>query len=264
MTRIESPSSINTYKQCPRKYYHNYIEEIKTLPNIYLIRGNILHSVLEYFYQISPDNISEENYEYEFAIIAHEYFKKEWEKKLEDLEKLNLGAPRLAFFKKESIDMLNNWIKKFLKKLKQEIKNQKDFKQAFNIIKPETEVYFKSEKHMLQGYIDAVHKIEDEIHLIDYKTSARDQLRPEYKLQLAIYSLLYYEQHQKLPTKVGIDFLRHGDTLLDVDMELVEFAKKEAEMIQQNTKTKEKEDYPKQTSRLCFWCDYQEFCEKSE
>ena len=53
---MQSPSSINTYKQCPRKHFYQYILNLPTKPSIYLIRGSIVHEVLEKFFDIKRQN----------------------------------------------------------------------------------------------------------------------------------------------------------------------------------------------------------------
>lgn len=267
MVRVESASSINTYKQCPRKYYYQYIEELEVLPNIYCIRGNAIHSTLEEFFNLDTSILSNTNYEFELAIIAHEIFKKQWRKKKKELRDLKLSKPKLEFFKKESQDMLNKWLRKFFKKLKKEqalnkkkeVKN-KTFRESFEKLRPETEIYLESSKYNVRGYIDALHKIENEIILIDYKTSSKDKMTDQYKLQLAIYSLLYYDKFGELPNKVGLDLLRHGERIIDVDDELIEMAKKETLAMKERTKSKNKEDYPVSRSRLCDWCDFKDIC----
>lgn len=263
MARTESASSINTYKQCPRKYYYQYIKKLEVLPNIYCLRGNAIHSTLEEFFNIDTSILSKENYEFELAIIAHDRFKKEWDKREKDIANLNLSKAKLEFFKKESQDMLNKWLKRFFKKLKKEVRDS-SFEEAFDKLKPETELYLESEKYKLRGYIDALHKAEEEIRLMDYKTSSRDQMTEGYKLQLAIYSLLYYDKFGKVPDKVGLDLLRHGERIIDVDENLLEMAKKEALAMAERTKSDEIADYPKKKSRLCDWCDFQDVCMDSE
>ena len=64
--RVESPSSINTFKQCKRKYYYQYIEKLPTLPNIHQVRGNIAHSVLEDFFDTEISEFTTENYKLKF------------------------------------------------------------------------------------------------------------------------------------------------------------------------------------------------------
>jgi ATP-dependent helicase/DNAse subunit B len=68
--RVQSPSSINTYNQCPRKYYYQYILKLPTRPSIHLVRGNIAHSVLEDFFSITHltlESVMEEGFE-QFAL----------------------------------------------------------------------------------------------------------------------------------------------------------------------------------------------------
>ena len=74
--------------------------------------------------------------------------------------------------------------------------------QSKNKLKPKTEVFFISEKHNVRGYIDAIHEDENgEVIIIDYKTSKRDHLSDEYKLQLAIYALMVGEKQGRLQNK---------------------------------------------------------------
>ena len=261
MVRLESASSINTYKQCPRKYYYNYIEKIKSLPNIYCLRGNALHSTLEEFFNLDISILSEGSYEIELTIISHEVFRKEWENRIEEINNIGLEPAKLAFFKKESEDMLNTWLKAFFKKLGIEMK-ERSFKDAFERLRPQTELYFESQKYQVRGYIDAIHEIEGQITLMDYKTSKKDSMTEEYKLQLGIYSLLYYEKFGKVPDRVGLDLLRHGERIIDVDDALVERAKKETLAMVERTSSDDKETYPMQESRLCYWCDFKKFCNK--
>ncbi|MBW2985642.1 PD-(D/E)XK nuclease family protein [Candidatus Woesearchaeota archaeon] len=255
MTRIQSPSSINTYNQCPRKYYYHYIEKLETKPSIHLIRGNIMHSVLEDFFKVDSKNLSKDHYDFELRTIAHELLRKWWNEKKGKLDSLELGNAKLEFYLRESRNMLDNWLNLFLDKLKKE-----GGLVGFKKLTPETEVYFESTEHMVRGYVDAIHIIDGKINIIDYKTSKSDELRDEYKLQLAIYALMYHEKHGKMPHKVGVDFLRHGEKFIDVNQALLDLAKKETALIQENTKSIEKEDYKLNPSRLCNWCDFYGLC----
>ena len=48
--RTLSPTSINTYLRCPRKFYLKYIEGRKEMPSIHLFRGKAVHKTfLEYW-----------------------------------------------------------------------------------------------------------------------------------------------------------------------------------------------------------------------
>ena len=71
----------------------------------------------------------------------------------------------------------------------------------------------------MQGFIDAIHHLEDEVQIIDYKTNSSLEVKDSIRLQLAIYSLLYFEKHGKMPSKARIFFLRHKLKLVPVDQE---------------------------------------------
>ena len=49
-----SHSSLNTYRQCPRKWYYRYIEGLKEAPGKAAERGLVLHSRLEEFFLGAP------------------------------------------------------------------------------------------------------------------------------------------------------------------------------------------------------------------
>ena len=59
--RVQSPSSINLFKQCNRKYYYVYLKGFQTLPSVHTIRGTIAHTVLEKFFDVDIDGITKEN-----------------------------------------------------------------------------------------------------------------------------------------------------------------------------------------------------------
>ncbi len=262
--RIQSPSSINTFKQCPRKYYYQYIEKLPGVESIHLIRGKIVHEVLEDFFKLDITSIGGEHKEFELNILLQSMFKEKWANSRDKLLNLDLGQKKLEFYYNESQEMITSWFDSLLNRIQLKQNDHLTFDEAFNLLKPETEVYFKSQEHMVQGFIDAIHNVNGEISVMDYKTSKKDNISNEYRLQLAIYALLYFEKHGKHPDLVGIDFLKHGPKYLKVDEELVELARQECSLIQENTKSEDIQDYPMKTSPLCKWstgqCDFYDIC----
>ena len=258
--RIQSPSSINTYKQCPRRYFYNYILKIQQkIPSIHLQRGKIAHSALEDFFKVNIATISKNHYSFELKIILENLFKQKWAAGKDELKKIDMTKDQLEFYYEETLQMVNNWFNNFLQKLEPRVPEY-GLEEAFQMVKPMTEVYFISEKHQVRGFIDAVHKIDGKISLIDYKTSKREKITEEYKLQLAIYALLYEEKHGRKPDEVGVDFLRHKSHYLNVDQQLVDFAKQECKLIQEKTLSEDIEDYPKNKGPLCNYCDFYDVC----
>lgn len=268
--RVESPSSINTFKQCPRKYYYQYIAKLPTLPNIHQIRGNIAHSTLENFYNIDVSSYTEGDYSHKFRLAIQTLFMHYWNQYQPKLKDLALNSDQERFYFEETMLMLMNWTNHFVQDMNLLVQEKNlPLSEAFLQLTPVREQQFKSDHYSVQGFVDAIHQIEDEIHIIDYKTNASFEFKNEIKLQLAIYSLLYFERHGKMPSKVGIFFLRHKLKMMDVDEQLLDLAKKEIELIHTHTsKTENIDDYPRCTGPLCKWssgkCDFFETCKPFE
>ncbi len=259
--RVQSPSSIKTYKQCPRKYYYSYILKLPTKANIHTVRGNIAHSVLEHFFDIDTGMIDMSNYETHLKIIMQQLLLKEWQNYKEELDKLELSPENNMHYFEETMMMLFNWSDLFSKKI---ARKTGTFQERFKLLTPERELQYISETHSVQGYIDAIEKDENgDIRLMDYKTSKNEDVN-EHLLQLGIYSLLYLEKHGVMPKQVGVYFLKGKESILEVDNELIEKAKKEIAHIHEMTITDNVNNYPKSPGPLCKWstgkCDHYDVC----
>lgn len=263
-SRIQSPSSILTYKHCPRKYYYNYIEGLPTLPSIHLIRGKIAHAVLENFFKLNITKIPPQNAEFVLKIFIQDMFKQEWTKAGNELNSLNMDSTLLDYYFYETKDMLQRWYANFMQNMGTEMQRF-SFSDAFNRLTPKTEVQYSSPSYGVQGFIDAIHHTDEGAIVLDYKTSKEKKFTDAYKLQLALYCLMYEERHNTLPVKAGIYFLKHGEQLMqNVDQSWVDLAKLEAELIHVNTLTTDIADYPKKPGPLCKWktgqCDFYDNC----
>ena len=264
MTRLESPSSINMYKQCPRKYYYAYIEKLPGKENIYTIRGGVVHKTIEEFFKTNPELLNEENYEILLKVVIMNLFNSLWRENLAKINQvLNHNVVIAEHYHYESMGMVNNWLNVFIARLKNEM-SDKDVKDAFLALKPLTEQKLVAESFNVQGYIDAVYEKNEKV-LIDYKTSRKNEISEEYKLQLGIYALLYRENKKSLPDKVGIMFLADGkESFIDVDDSLIGLAESECREMGERTKTGDKADYCRKPGRLCKYasgeCDFYDVC----
>lgn len=268
--RVESPSSINTFKHCHRKYYYQYIEKLPTLPNIHQIRGNIAHSTLENFYDINVSLWTPENVAQKVQSAIQTLFFHFWQQYKPKLEGLQLSKDQERFYFEETMLMLMNWANHFIEDVRAAIQEKKiSVQEAVQLLTPLREQKFVSDHYSIQGFVDAIHQLDDEVHLIDYKTNASLELKDEQKLQLAIYCLLYSEKYGKTPAKAGIFFLRHKLKMIDVDAELLELAKREIKVLHTHTSACEHiDDYPQHVGPLCKWgsgqCDFFEACKPFE
>lgn len=260
--RIQSPSSIKTYKNCPRKYYYHYILELPSKSNIHQVRGNIAHSALEHFFDLDISVVSMENYEAHLKLFMQKLLLKEWQNYREKLEKLELSKKDEMHYFEDTLMMLLKWTEQFSEKL---AKHDGTFQERFKKLTPMRELLFVSEQYQVRGYIDAIEHdhVNGSVRLMDYKTSKRHNIN-EHILQLAIYSLLYYEKHGRIPKQVGIYFLKGEERTLDCDEKLLTLAKKEIAYVHSKTCSKDINDYPKHVTGLCKWktgqCDFYDTC----
>lgn len=257
--RVESPSSINTFKGCKRKYYYTYIAGLPLKESLITIKGKIVHSVLENFFNLDPSKISGDNYEFELKAIVIDLLRQSWLNKKKDLSKLGVGDEHLEYHFEETKSMLLDWLASFVDRL-----DKQDFTASFNKFRPKTEVTVTSDSLMAKGIIDAVYEQDGKIILIDYKTSSNDVFREEHRLQLAIYALLYYSQYGKMPEAVGVNYLKFGERLISVNKNLLDYARNEIQEVHLNTKSIDIQNYTRNPGKRCKWsdgeCDFFDVC----
>lgn len=232
--------------------------------NIHQVRGNIVHSVLENYFKVDIVHISALSYEVELNILLMDLLKTHWYSKKEDLSKTGFSYTELSDVYHETQDMVGTWHRHFFALLHAHMDQTDSLITSFKALTPITERQFTSKTWGIRGFIDAIYKQEDGVTIIDYKTSSKPGITDEYKLQLAIYALMYKETEGELPVKVGIDFLRFGRQFLNVDNSLIDYAKSEVSAVHQLTIATTKKDYPKHPGPLCKWrtgqCDFYETC----
>jgi len=268
--RMQSPSSMNTYFQCPRKYFYIYKLKMRTSPSIHLVRGSAAHLALEKLFSLLPEVLSD-NYKRDLQIIVTELLKKAWRESKEEFDKLDMSPQQIEEYLEETKQMVINQVNFISKQVESAmIKYNIAFPEAFRKITPKVEEEYLSWDYYVKGFIDVIENIDGKIRLMDYKTSKRAKMTDQYKLQLAIYSLLYQEKHGKLPDEVGIYFIKfpNPEMTIKVDEELVNLAKFKIEQIHASTTGDDIGDYPKNQTPLCKWssgqCDFYDYCFKGK
>jgi len=194
-----SPSSINAYINCPRKFYYSKIAKLKQKPSIHLIRGIAVHSAIHKFYKHGMNRCANMDYGHLIGTVT-DLLKHEWMAWKESLLTLDLREDEMAFYFHDTKKMMINFVHDFLKG------------KQFDAPEPILEKTFFSKTFMTLGRIDAIHHNHAPPLLVDYKTSKSKELIDDYKRQLGIYALLYKEKTGILPL-VGIHFLKFQDGL---------------------------------------------------
>jgi CRISPR/Cas system-associated exonuclease Cas4 (RecB family) len=241
------------------------VAKLPCKPSIHLVRGTVAHSALENFFDVDVTNVPDDPNAFfiTMKVILFETFKKEWNKAGPQFGELGMSTEELLGYYDQTHDMIGNYFDYFTDKMRY-FTRFLPIKEAWEAVKPAREIEYCSKQHHVRGFIDAIHDENGKTIILDYKTSKRSHITPEYELQLSIYAMLYEEQH-RLPEMVGIYFLKDGaERLLDVTPEMVEFAKQEVASVHVGTRSKDVNEYPKKTSPLCRWstgqCDFYEYC----
>ena len=236
--RMLSPTAINTYLRCPRKYYLRYVKRLKGKPSIYLVKGIAVHEALAKFYDL---NFGEETLVAELRLKLVDLFNKEWEKQAKTLESIDLNTTEIDEHYTECVNMLYGWFYRFMEQ------------NSLGLEKPETEVKLFSRKHNLMGVIDVIHHNDGKAVLVDYKTSAKDVVTEDIKVQMALYALLFEANYGKLPDRIVVDFLATGSKkIFPVDREIIQWAERLCRELDRKTESNMEEDYP---CTCGGWCE---------
>lgn len=257
-TQALSPTKINGYMKCPREFYYNYVEKRKVPPSIHLVKGSIVHKVLEDFYRAYKENPKKH---------LSGLFKNTWKKNKDLIAQLEMDPEELKAHKKDALTMIMNFYAVHERKMQGTITQGKaeNEQHAFYLTKPKfKELYVKDDELHTRGFIDVIHQGYDGlITLGDYKTSTKYGigLSEDYRRQLALYALLYHKQEKKMADFVSIIFLRYGEEfLLEVTPSLLKYARDAIDYVWGHTRSADIEDYPLKESRLCGWCNFNHIC----
>jgi len=263
--RVESPTSILTFLQCPRKYYYRYVKRFEVRPSIHLVLGRTIHSAVEAFHKTRlPTSEGDAAFASSYPEMMR-HFSREWKQNASLLDGLGLRPWEKHFYLKEGLRMLDSFYRHHMSLVRDyQRRTRLSFSEAFNRLRPKTEMKVFSERLGVVGVIDAVHDYDGNISIVDYKTSKKEKLDEECMIQLSILALLYNEEFQRTPDTVGIHFLRHGPKTLPVIPDVLHFGERVCRRFRWVTDTDDINQYPQKKTGLCRYksgqCDYYDRC----
>ena len=237
--RMLSPTAINTYLSCPRKYWLRYIKKLKSKPSIHLIRGSAVHQALYQFNQSAEVRPQPENREVEETRLLS-LFETAWLKAGHQLSSLGLPDNELLQFKDESMAMLKGFI------------TWRHDNKAFTPSRAEYKIW---SSHLgLMGIVDAVHDYPFGPVLVDYKTSKKAEVTADIWRQASLYALLYQDKTGNPPEQIWIHFLidAKNPQVIMVDDAMISYASALVESVRSSTLSDLEEDYP---CTCGGWCE---------
>lgn len=224
-----SYSRIDTYNQCPSKYFYSYILKEPRQFNAPAALGNIVHSVLE--------NILDNEKVLDLNELKNEYEDnvKIWDPQnliSEDL--ISVGSTIIEEFYDQNID------------------------KSFNIYEKEMSFDFILGIYRIIGFIDRVDVSGDRVHITDYKTGKWEVALKDVpkNLQLGIYALALHNIFPEKQIYAELYYLRSGkrkghlftyEDIEDVKVRILDSINKIIE---------DKNFVPTSNVRACSYCDH--------
>lgn len=268
-----SPSAIACYYDCQRKFFYRHIKKLpeKTTPQ--LVRGKITHKVLENFFNfVSLVDIKQDDWEKlwkdfknalvsllntEWKMIGREYedcFDNENEKGeyYEETKRfLDFYAAKLAFSltdKMKELDRNSAWFEEEIRRF---------------FFPKDRELKLVLEDENFSGIIDKTMSLfDDGIAIVDYKTSKAalpHHIPHSHLKQGKSYAYLWKKHFDVMPRHISFYYLRTGESVYypisEMDVQEIE---NDINTIRSKKHTVE--EFPKNPSRLCMYCDYFEHC----
>lgn len=178
-----SYSRIDTYSQCPARYFYSYITKEPRLFNPPAALGNIVHSVFENTLDTGrPLDIEE--------------LKSEYEKNIPVWDPNNLIPQDL-------ISVGSNILEEFY---------DQNYDKEFNIYAKELQFEFMIGSYRIIGFIDRVDVIGDRVNIVDYKTGKWEVAQKDIanNLQLGIYALAMDHIFPEKEVYAELYYLRSG------------------------------------------------------
>jgi len=239
-----SPSSIDTFRQCPLKFKYSRIDRILDAPTEATVLGSFVHAVLEDLLALPADQRTLEMCR---SLMASQWAA-EWEQKTIDV----IGTTTLRNFRWRAWWCIENYFK---------IEDPT----TINPSGIEHELNGLIEGIPIKGFIDRWESTDDGIVISDYKTGktpSRLYLDDKF-FQLIVYAQLLCEETEKPLNRVELLYLKDGvrfqasediDTKLNTMKQVV--IETHAGVIDRCIKG----EFEPIINKFCNWCSYKPMC----
>ena len=241
-----SPSQLNTFIQCPRKYSFQYIERlpVERAPSPQLVFGNAVHSALDEAFRLPPSERT--------AARLGDAFRAAWRSDPERTGAFTDSDDERAWGLK-GIELLER------------VASTDEFTTVIpRCLEDWAEVTVDGGRQLF-GRIDRVddHPDGDGVIVIDYKTGrcriAEDGLGDE--VQAQVYALAVQATLKVAVREVRFMFIEAGENRVWHPSDLDRIESRLLDLVEQIEQTTEFTPAP---SRLCGWCDYLQHCDAGQ
>ncbi len=275
------PTQLETYRNCPRKYFYSRDRELRARyakASPHLVLGNAVHDALQLFFDVAKTDMKDRTYERLCDLMRDAWagrglFKRNgWKARKAREEAFGGDREKEASWGKKGLNILYRFF------------NYEGT--DLSIVPLTSEQFFEmrlADGITLGGKIDRIDRLEDgSLVVVDYKTgkpprtSTSDALAAS-DLQMSAYALIVKRKFRGTVKTCRFLYLDHLGNEIDYEFEPTDelLIGKEAELlsvcqeIQAEFEKLERPDekdgaFEPTPNALCNWCDYQEICPKGQ
>jgi putative RecB family exonuclease len=236
-----SASSIETFKQCPRKWMYIYVEDARSVSTFATILGTFAHSVLEEFYQWDPEERTVE--------LAKEIARYEWDK----MTKLSKAFKSLRLSEEEQKRMRVQAWKSVRGAWELEVPSE------VSVLEVEKEFMMEHEGAWVRGFIDRVERDGDGIRITDYKTgnAPKEAYKRDKLVQVELYALAAQELYEEPVVSAALMYLGKEIVQTEINEVVLRRTRKRlSKAIDAMTTSLSTGVYEPKVGPLCAWCDF--------
>jgi putative RecB family exonuclease len=252
MTPALSPSRAADFKQCPLLFRFRTIDKLEGPPSPAAARGTLVHSVLEHLFEAPA---AERTPEAALALLPGR-----WAALVEERPELadliadgdaGEGVSEASWLK-DAEALVRRWF---------ELEDPTRLEPAERELWVETEV----DGLTLRGIVDRLDVAPDgAMRVVDYKTGRSPGERFEGKalFQMKFYALVLWRTRGEIPKMLQLVYLGDGQVVRYVpeEHELRSLERNLQAVWAAVARAAETGDWRPSPSKLCGWCDFQEFC----
>lgn len=294
--RRASATQINLRKSCQLRWFLKYVKKRKEPKTPALIKGSLVHSVVEMFYtKFNPkkSGINEQNYKTELYTEIYKIMEEEWEKPRdyfgkpqpsleEDLIDICEGDEiAVAMEMADAKRCITNFMTTALMQMEELVEKYGDFNRAFYMSRPKFSEFEIGDDDFV-GFVDQVFEKNGCVFVDDIKSGGsyyKNGYSQDYEMQLKLYAYYYYQKTGTMPDYGTIRFVKLGrECLYQFNKEtLVDEIEEELKQFWENTTSKDVKDYPPnldykfctceyskhKKSRGKGWCPHAEWCNEN-
>lgn len=234
-----SVSRVKTFKQCPRKYYYNYIEKLprKDWPHFDL--GTLVHGALENFHDVFRKDASDIN--------LKGLMKQSFKHQRDEMEKKKTLSNETLL---EARDLLLEYLKTI---------ESEGIGSDIICLEEEFDIPLSEDVHII-GFIDRLDLDNDGIyHIKDYKTNKNMKYMEPF--QLNAYGIYLLDKYPDIDYyRSSYIMMRFGGKAISYDFNKEDVEKCKLNLLQYAEHIREEGKWSLKPSRLCDWCDFKDPC----